>query len=270
MSLEVLVTLAGWLPLLGKWITRPKLDLMLPDREIFDVADEETEREPGLFVHLIISNQGRTTAHEVVGYVTNVEKVPDRKEKLAEGYFADVTLSSYFEKVGGFRNQVQLKWSHEPLGEGYKPKTVMPDRLGGRPRRLDLCYIFLDEEEFHLFTEHGPRGQRLQFDPGIYRLTVLVTWERGRRRDKKFIIYWDGDWTKFGITEDSYREKIEKTIADRKRVVSKCEKLISKAFDRYKESHLVTDTTSVEDRKILVHKVPETLGTSVDDRVKKK
>jgi hypothetical protein len=117
---------------------------------------------------------------------------------------------------------------------------------------------------FHLFTEHGPRGQVLQFGPGTYKLTVLVTWDTGQSKEEKFIVYWNGDWREFGVTEDPYGNNVDKVIDDRNKVVTKCKRLISEAFNR-----LPWDSTSREDRLIRVHPVPETLGTSVDDKLKK-
>jgi len=229
-----------------------KFNMILEDDQIFDIAWDVAQRKEGLFVHLVVRNDGSLDAENALGFVIDVEKLPKIVLKLSDKELAD----QRFEECKKFRNPVQLKWSHE---EGYKPKTVYSAKLEKRPTRLDLCYVFRGENEFHLFTPHYPQGQIVQFGPGVYRLTVLVKWTGGKKT-KKFIIYWEGNLKEFGITEDVYGNDIRYLIREKKVVLSKCKDLISEADSRYQETFLQTDSTSTEP----VQWGPiETLGTSV-------
>lgn len=111
--------------------------------------------------------------------------------KNAEGYLCEIWVkkSNNYQKLHEFKAPVKLKWAHE---KDIQPIDILPKET----RRLDICYIYENNNMLYIEAEGFPSGTiKNQIPPGDY-LFVIKAVSENSLIPSEFIfnISWDGQW----------------------------------------------------------------------------
>ena len=178
--METVLAIIGWLNPVswwnsGKnWWRRPILDIYFDPAETYHERGVVNEGGvPGYFCHLMVRNRG-----------TNVAK--GCRARLIR---VDVFDADHAPRVHpDFVSPCVLKWAHQT---DYGGREIESDL----PRRLDLCYsVQSNPTILTFFTPQAAVGNRTEFSPGKYRVTVRVDAENAETVDGVFIVNHTGVW----------------------------------------------------------------------------
>ncbi len=155
-----------WLKKVYDWLMRPSLEIYYdPEQTYLEAIDRSFHDTVGLFVHVMIRNNGKTPARNCIGELRRIE----------------VFSSGKFNDVREYRNIMQLKWAHE---DTYAPKDIDP----GDSKRLDVCYVHQGIDVLHFFTKKYPSGNQTDFLPGTYKITIRIKSENTKNIDGTFVV----------------------------------------------------------------------------------
>ena len=134
---------------------------------------------PGYFCHVMVRNDGPTTARNCRGRLLEVRvRNADGSTSPAPGFFAPVFL----------------KWAREP---DFDAREVE----GNQARRLDLCFALASApDQLRFFAPPSPSGV-LIFPPGAYTVSVQVTADNTRAADGVFHVDFTSGWDRIVVAE---------------------------------------------------------------------
>lgn len=150
----------------------------------FDAASTYQIREvaggaSGYFCHVMVRNDGRSTARNCRGRLLEVSvRNPDGSTSPAPGFLAPVFL----------------KWAREP---DFDPRDVERDR----PRPLDLCFALASSpDQLRFFAPPSPSGV-LIFPRGVYTVRVQVSVDNMRDAHGVFRVDFTRGWDQIVVSE---------------------------------------------------------------------
>lgn len=126
------------------------------------------------WLQLMVKNEGFEMSRNAEAYLTEVWKKNSKNP---------------FQKLDGFLSPVKLKWSHEA--------DIFPiDILPRKSRRLDVCYIYQDNNILHIVAKGHPSGSiQNELPPGEYIFVIEIVSE-SKLVPARFLfqVTWDGQW----------------------------------------------------------------------------
>jgi hypothetical protein len=173
-QLESLVVIFGVPAALIGWFFN-RLELKFVPKETYHEVLEVGRQKMSLWLHLVCKNNGWAEAKQTSGFLTKV-------------YNLDSETNNYILDES-FRSQIILKWAHE---DNYNPYNILPRNK----RRLDVCYIYEDDESDLFFsTPYYPSGTARKLNPGRFLLEIVVTGENVKIPAQYLLgVFWDGKW----------------------------------------------------------------------------
>jgi hypothetical protein len=167
-------------PRLRSYVRRPGLNVYFDPTSTYERRDiGDADGQPGYFCHIMVRNDGPTTAQNCRGRLLEVRvRQADGSTSPAPGFFAPVFL----------------KWAREP---DFDAREVE----GNQARRLDLCFALASApDQLRFFAPPSPSGV-LIFPPGTYTVSVQVTADDLKPADALFRVDFTRGWDRIEISE---------------------------------------------------------------------
>ena len=171
-----------WIEKGYKYYRRPILRIYFDPNETYHTRTvTDMGGTLGFFCHLMVCNDGKDVAEACQGRLIEVNILGPGDE---------------YQPHPGFVNPAVLKWAHEP---DFGPRNIDTDL----PKRLDLCCaVQYMPDVLSFFTHKRPNGNRTDFPPGTYRVTVRIDSENAATVNGTFTISYAGIWNQVQVSEE--------------------------------------------------------------------
>jgi len=175
--LDILKLMIGMIGKAINYFNRPKLEIYYDPNETYHKRTVISTNLLGNFAHVMVKNNGKSTAKNCVGELRSVE----------------VLKNNQLQKVPGYVKIMSLKWAHE---RDFSPKDIEVDT----PRRLDVCYVYQGLDILYFFIDKYPSGNQTDFPPDEYRIKIRIKSDNAESVEKEFIVkYYAGNFDSLEI-----------------------------------------------------------------------
>lgn len=197
-AVEAIVVIAGLPIIFFRWLFalpyKPRVKLYFDPRETYYQLPAIDLGKDSFWLHLMVKNKSLfTDIKNAQGFISSVWEIRNNKKGM----------------LPLFRSQIKLRWAHEI---DNKPKDI----IGGRKRRLDICYALEGDKTLYLATTLYPSGTQRTVSPGEYIFLVNLTAENLSRSVNYLLrVSWNGKYTELRATP--YKKNIIDLFLDLKR-----------------------------------------------------
>lgn len=192
-AVEAIVVIVGLPVVFFRWLFalpyKPRVKLYFDPKETYYQLPAVDLGKDSFWLHLMVKNKSPfADIKNTQGFISSVWEIRNNKKGI----------------LPLFRSQIKLHWAHEI---DNKPKDI----IGGRKRRLDICYALEGDKTLYLATTLYPSGTQRVLPPGEYIFLVNLTAENLSHSVNYLLrVSWNGKYTELRAT--TYKRNIIELI----------------------------------------------------------